>query len=51
MNDGKKRIISFKVCDLFLDLWFFNMIVFGVESLHKWIFLSFLNFLLVVNLV
>ncbi len=29
------------MCDLFLDPWFFSMVVFGVESLHNWIVFCF----------
>ncbi len=33
----KRRIISFRMCDLFLNPWFLGVVVFGVDSLCKWI--------------
>lgn len=53
--DEDRRIISFRVCDLFLDPWFLSVVVFGVELLHisklfsALSFILFLRFLLMVN--
>ncbi len=55
-DDKERRIISFRVCDLFLDPWFLGVVVLELNCCIRRLFFalsffSFLRFLLMVKSV